>query len=87
MRTLGPLGTPRSNCAIRRLSDAVVSRAINGVAVPVFFQGEQIGERRHYDEQLAMVLLRYRDPLRHGKWLDKREQRGGRGRTSPPMKV
>jgi hypothetical protein len=62
--------------AIRRLSDAVVSRAINGVAVPVFFQGEQIGERRYYDERLAMFLLRYRDPLRYGKWLDKQEHRG-----------
>ena len=62
--------------AIRRLSDAVVSRAISGVAVPVFFQGEQIGERRYYDERLAMFLLRYRDPLRYGKWLDKQEHRG-----------
>jgi hypothetical protein len=62
--------------AIRRLSDAVLSRAINGVAVPVFFQGEQVGERRYYDERLAMFLLRYRDPLRYGKWLDRREHCG-----------
>jgi len=62
--------------AVRRLSDAVLSRAINGVAVPVFFQGEQIGERRYYNERLAMFLLRYRDPLRYGKWLDRREHCG-----------
>ncbi len=61
---------------VRRLSDAVVSRAINGVAVPVFFRGEQVGERRQYDERLAMFLLRYRDPLRYGKWNDRREFRG-----------
>src|SRR3546814_14281469 len=42
--------------AIGRLGDAVLSRAINGVARPVFYQGEQIGERRHYDERLAMWL-------------------------------
>jgi hypothetical protein len=62
--------------AIRRLSDAALSRAINGVAVPVFFQGEQIGEKRYFDERLAMFLLRYRDPLRYGKWLDGRQHSG-----------
>jgi len=62
--------------AIRRLSDAVLSRAINGVAVPVFFQGEQVGEKRYYDERLAMFLLRCRDPLRYGKWLDRRDYSG-----------
>src|SRR3546814_10487015 len=56
--------------AIGRLGDAVLSRAINGVARPVFYQGEQIGERRHYDERLAMWLLRYRDPVRYGAWRD-----------------
>ena len=62
--------------AIRRLSDAALSRALHGVAVPVFFQGQQIGEKRYYDERLTMFLLRYRDPLRYGKWLDRREYSG-----------
>jgi hypothetical protein len=62
--------------AIRRLSDAALSRALNGVAMPVFFQGEQIGERRYYDERLTMFLLRYRDPLRYGRWLDRRDHFG-----------
>lgn len=61
--------------AIRRLSDAAVSRALNGVSRPVFYQGEQIGERRHYDERLTMFLLRYRDPTRYGAWLDGYEAR------------
>lgn len=61
---------------VRRLSDAVLSRAINGVAVPVFYRGEQVGERRHFDDRLAIFLLRYRDPLRYGKWLDRFAQRG-----------
>lgn len=56
--------------AIRRLSDAVFARALHGVARPVFFQGEQVGERRYYDERLAMFLLRYRDPVRYGAWRD-----------------
>ena len=61
--------------AIRRLTDAVYSRAIHGVPRPVFYQGEQIGERRFYDERLAMFLLRYRDPTRYGAWLDFYEAR------------
>ncbi len=61
--------------AIRRLSDAAFSRALNGVARPVFFQGEQVGERRYYDERLTMFLLRYRDPDTYGAWRDRREPR------------
>lgn len=56
--------------AISRLSDAAFSRALHGVSRPVFFQGEQIGERRHFDERLTMFLLRYRDPLHYAKTLD-----------------
>jgi hypothetical protein len=62
--------------ATRCLADAVLSRAINGVANPVFYQGEQIGERRTYDERLAMFLLQRRDPLRYGNWRDKAEWSG-----------
>jgi hypothetical protein len=54
--------------ATRCLADAVLSRAIKGVATPVFYQGEQIGERRSYDERLAIFLLQRRDPVRYGSW-------------------
>jgi hypothetical protein len=47
---------------IQRLRDCAVSRAINGVARPIFFQGKQVGERRYYDERLTQFLLRTRDP-------------------------
>jgi len=56
--------------AVKRLSDAVFARAIHGVAQPVFYRGEQVGERRRYDERLAMFVLRYRDPVRYGRWND-----------------
>lgn len=59
--------------AVQRLSDAVLSRAIHGVSRPVFFQGQQIGERRYFDERLAMFILRYRDAPRFGRWLDQVE--------------
>ena len=61
--------------AIHRLADAAFSRALHGVSRPVFYQGEQIGERRHFDERLTMFLLRYRDPVRYGAWLDHYEAR------------
>ncbi len=63
------------NVMVERLDDAAMSRAINGVPVPVFHNGEQVGERRHYDERLTMFLLRYRDPVRYGRWHDRCEAR------------
>jgi hypothetical protein len=36
-----------------------ISRALNGVTTPVFFKGQQIGERRLYDERLTCFLLRH----------------------------
>lgn len=41
--------------AIRNLTDVAVSRAINGVARPVFYKGEQVGERLHYNERLTLI--------------------------------
>lgn len=61
--------------AIRNLTDAALGRAINGVARPVFYKGEQVGERRYYDERLTQFLLRYRDPVRYGAWRDGYEAR------------
>ncbi|QIG78684.1 hypothetical protein [Stakelama tenebrarum] len=56
--------------AVQRLAEATLSRAIHGVSRPVYYQGEVIGERRYYDERLAMFILRYRDPYRYGAWVD-----------------
>ncbi len=56
--------------AMERLSDAAFARALKGVATPVFYKGEQVGERVRHDERLTMFLLRYRDPTRYGAWID-----------------
>ncbi len=61
--------------AMERLADAVFARALHGVSRPIFYQGEQVGERRHYDERLAMFLLSRRAPDRFGCWIDRREVR------------
>jgi hypothetical protein len=47
-----------------------MSRSIKGVPRPIFYKGEQVGEWRHFDERLAMFLLRYRRPARFGAHLD-----------------
>ena len=39
------------------LAHAALERALNGVEVPVFFQGEQVGAYRRYDERLTVALL------------------------------
>ncbi len=52
--------------AMRRLVDAALTRAVHGVAVPIFYRGEQVGERREYPEHLAMFLMRAHDPHRFG---------------------
>lgn len=59
--------------AIKRLADVALSRAINGVARPIFYNGEQVGERRYFDERLTQFLLRTRDPVRFGHWIDKHQ--------------
>ncbi len=53
-----------------RVEQGAVERSINGVARPIFYKGEQVGEWRHYDERLTMFLLRSRRSARYGKWLD-----------------
>ena len=43
------------------LHQAALERALFGVEVPVFFNGEQIGTRRHFDERLAIYFLSRRN--------------------------
>ena len=57
--------------AMPRMSDAAISRCIYGVPVPHYYKGELVGEHRRYDERLTMWMLRYRDPVRYGKFLDR----------------
>lgn len=58
------------------LGRGLYSRAIHGVPVPHYYKGEIVGEHRRYDESLTRFLLRYRDPLRYSKSLDKNEYDG-----------
>lgn len=57
--------------AISALGGAARSRALHGVARPVFYKGEQVGERRYFDERLTMFLLKTRNPEQFGAWRDR----------------
>jgi hypothetical protein len=43
------------------------ARSRQGVARPIFYKGEQVGEYRHFDERLTMFLLRSYRPERYGR--------------------
>ncbi len=57
--------------SIYRLEEDAWLRSRRGVARPIFYKGEQVGEYRHYDERLTMFLLRSRRPQRYGKWIER----------------
>lgn len=46
----------------RRLIDIAFDRAVNGVATPIFYKGERIGERRAYSDRLLIFLLKHYAP-------------------------
>ena len=58
------------DCGYADLEDTAKERATNGVARPIFYKGEQVGEWRHHDERLSMFLLRFRRRHRFGDGVD-----------------
>jgi hypothetical protein len=48
--------------AVAVLAEAAFDRALHGISEPVWYKGEQIGERVRYDNRLLMFLLRSHDP-------------------------
>jgi len=57
--------------SLYRIEEEAHLRSRRGVARPIFYKGEQVGEYRHFDERLTMFLLRSRRPQRYGKWIDR----------------
>lgn len=51
---------------VQRLTDIAIDRAIEGVPVPVFHKGEQVGEKRWYNDRLLMFLLKHHLPGKYG---------------------
>ena len=42
--------------------DKAIERAIDGVAVPIFYRGRQVGEHRRYNDRLLIAALRHFHP-------------------------
>lgn len=51
---------------VRVLEDAALDRSINGVPVPIFHNGEQVGERRTFNERMTQFQLQHRRPEKYG---------------------
>jgi len=51
---------------VQRLVDIAIDRATEGVPVPVFWRGEQVGEKRWYNDRLLMFVLKHHLPGRYG---------------------
>ena len=49
---------------VQRLEDVAIDRALNGVEEAVWYRGEEVGQRRVYNDRLLMFLLRNRAPTR-----------------------
>ncbi len=58
------------DCGYADVEESAVERSKNGVARPIFYKGEQVGEWRHHDERLTMFLLRFRRRHRFGPEAD-----------------
>ena len=39
-----------------RIADAMLGRALHGEVTPIFYKGEQVGERRRYDNRLGILI-------------------------------
>ena len=51
---------------VQRLVDIAIDRAIEGVSEPIFWRGEQVGEKRRYSDRLLMFNIRHHLPDRSG---------------------
>lgn len=49
---------------MQKIEDVAMDRALNGVKVPVYSYGKQVGERTIYNDRLLMFMLRNRAPER-----------------------
>lgn len=58
------------DCAYADLEESAMERVKNGVARPLFYKGQQVGEWRYYDERLTMFMLRFRRRHRFGPEAD-----------------
>jgi len=74
--------------AIERLEEEAHRRAVEGVAEPVFYQGEEVGTVQRYSDRLLELLLEANKPTKFGR--EKRSggtPSGGEGGGGPAVQV
>ena len=64
--------------AVAVLADDAFERAVKGTSEPVWYKGEQIGERVRYNDRMVMFLLRSHDPKTYGRPEEPRAARSPR---------
>lgn len=47
---------------IQTLTDLAIDRVKHGTPVPIFWKGQQVGERRRYNDRLHMFILKHHQP-------------------------
>lgn len=50
---------------VQQLVDIALERAFEGVPIPIFYKGEQCGEKRWYNDRLLMFMLKHHLPARY----------------------
>lgn len=50
-----------------KLEDAAVTRAVEGVAEPVYYQGVECGSKQKYSDDLLKFLMQANNPQKYGK--------------------
>ncbi|NYT42029.1 hypothetical protein HZY97_14760 [Sphingomonas sp. R-74633] len=50
---------------VQALVDVALERAFDGVPIPIYYKGEQCGEKRWYNDRLLMFLLKHHLPARY----------------------
>jgi hypothetical protein len=58
------------DCNYAEVEETAMERSKKGVARPIFYKGQQVGEWRQHDERLTMFLLRFRRRHRFGPEAD-----------------
>lgn len=50
-----------------KLEEAAVERAVEGVDEPIYYQGEHVGDKKKYSDDLLKFLMQANNPTKYGK--------------------
>lgn len=50
-----------------KLEEAAIERAVEGVDEPIYYQGEHVGDKKKYSDDLLKFLMQANNPTKYGK--------------------